>query len=155
MERAYLAAIEASDKRNALMDQSIYRAALGHDGEALAMFGLAPDRRCDDIETSRRLHLEAQDEDLASDWLASVVVLFADLALRRLERGVLAEDQIGEGYGPTYNDGVRLTTLLRVGGNAIRHVSEWDDNETLQFPYDEEQVRRDLLERWSDHDAQA
>ena len=34
-----------------------------------------------------------------------------------------------------YRD-VHLTALLRAVTNAIRHVSEWDDDQTLLFPYD-------------------
>ncbi len=87
-------------------------------------------------------HYEAQVEDTLADHFASVVLLFADDALQCFARGVLGEKNHRslDGYGPTYPDAknhsgtVALTTLLRAGTNAIRHVSEWD-TPSFPFPY--------------------
>ena len=86
------------------------------------------------------LQYQAQVEDNSADWQASVVLLFADDALQSLARGVLRDHKSLDGYGPEYldvtNSGrpVRLTTLLRAGTTAIRHVSDWDTPE-MPFPY--------------------
>lgn len=81
-----------------------------------------------------QMYLDAQAEDLQADYQASIVILFADDALQHLAKGLLGKAPgLHPGYGGAYN-GVPLTTLLRAGTNALRHVSEWDDG-TLPFPY--------------------
>jgi hypothetical protein len=86
-----------------------------------------------DVEIDE-LSFAAQAEDLQSDLHASTVVLAADDAIRRFAAGVLGMPLAFEpGFGPLYA-GVPLTTLLRVGTNTIRHVSEWDDL-AMPFPY--------------------
>lgn len=81
-----------------------------------------------------QMYLDAQAEDLQADYQASIVILFADDTLQRLAKGLLGKAPgLHPGYGGAYN-GVPLTTLLRAGTNALRHVSEWDDG-TLPFPY--------------------
>ena len=94
------------------------------------------------MQAARELHLAAEGEDMQADWEASVVVLFADDVLRRYKRRVLPKGRQRESFRPTYNDGVRLTELLWAGGNAIRHVSEWDDDEELVFPYDPANIEK-------------
>lgn len=93
-----------------------------------------------DYDFERRQY-EAQVEDNLSDWQASLVLLFADDALQDFARGVLGKSHNTlDGYGPAYTDTtnsgrpVHVTTLLRAGTNAIRHVSEWD-TPRLPFPY--------------------
>jgi len=92
-------------------------------------------------ESISDLHYAAQVEDNLADWQASIVLMFADDALQCFARGVLGKaHQSLHGYGPEYPDTtnrgnpVRLTTLLRAGTNAIRHVSEWD-TPAFPFPY--------------------
>lgn len=78
-----------------------------------------------------RMYAQAYAEDLQADHLAGVLLLFADDALQRFAKGVLGvAPGPSNGFGPQYGDHrgkVNLTTLLRAGTNAIRHVSEWDD----------------------------
>ncbi|MBD5654754.1 MAG: hypothetical protein IAI50_06185 [Candidatus Eremiobacteraeota bacterium] len=87
---------------------------------------------------------EAQAEDLFADQQASILVLWADDALRRFARGVLKRaPSFDKGYGVTYGCWpagevpIALTTMLRAATNTLRHVSEWDDNSALVFPYDD------------------
>lgn len=87
--------------------------------------------------------VDAQAEDLFSDQQASVLILWADDTLRRFARGVLKKSPglksgFGHSYGcwPTGEVPVPLTTMLRAATNTLRHVSEWDDNPALIFPYD-------------------
>lgn len=84
-----------------------------------------------DEATLERTYAEAQSEDLQADYQASIVVLFADDALQRFAKGVVGNAPgLDPGYGKecgTHRGSVKLTTLLRAGSNAIRHVSEWDD----------------------------
>lgn len=86
---------------------------------------------------------EAQAEDLFADQQSPVLILWADDTLRRFCRGVLKKHPtFTNGYGPLYGspapqgDPVHLTSLLRAATNTLRHVSEWDDNPELVFPYD-------------------
>jgi hypothetical protein len=142
IERAYLAAVEASDRCNALLDESMHR-RLNTDG-ALADLGLVPATQdiAAEVQLADQLHLEAEVEDMQTDWQASVVVLFADDVLRRFTRRVLeTRTALEPGYGPTYLGG-SVTTLLQAGANAIRHVSEWDDDNTLAFPYDPSKIAK-------------
>jgi hypothetical protein len=67
------------------------------------------------------------------------LILFADDALWRYARVLLGKapsidpENLRE-YGAAYG-GVKLTTLLRAGTNAIRHVSEWDERfQKLPYP---------------------
>ena len=96
-------------------------------------------------ESERRdeLWAEAQAEDLFADQQSSILILWADDTLRRFCRGVLKKlPTFTNGYGPLYGspapqgDPVHLTSLLRAATNTLRHVSEWDDNPELVFPYD-------------------
>jgi hypothetical protein len=87
------------------------------------------------------LHYTAEVENNLADWQAAIVLMFADETLQRFARGVLGRSHRAfDGYGPQYPDAtncgrpVRLTTLLRAGTNAIRHVAEWDTPE-FPFPY--------------------
>jgi hypothetical protein len=144
MERAYLASVEASNLCNDMLDESMYRSAMAQEYDALDMFMERP-RSADpakDMQKARELHVAADGEDMQADWQASVVVLFADDVLRRYKRRVLPKKRQRESFGPTYNDGVRLTELLWAGGNAIRHASEWDDDEDLVFPYDPAKIEK-------------
>jgi hypothetical protein len=85
-------------------------------------------------EERTSLRVAAQAEDL-------IVVLWADNILQRLARGVLGKrSNSSDGYGPRYGsaqDPVPFTSMLRAATNTLRHVSEWDDNEELCFPYEE------------------
>jgi hypothetical protein len=90
-----------------------------------------------------RIWIEAQAEDLFADQQASILILWADDTLRRFARGVLTmPPTFKKGYGRTYgcwppqSVPVPLTTMLRAATNTLRHVSEWDDNPELVFPYD-------------------
>lgn len=141
MRRAYIAAVEASNLCNDMLDESMRR-AMAHNRDALNVFR-NPTRSADadDMRSAHEIHLAAEDEDSTADWQASVVVLFADDVLRRFKRRVLPESRQREGFGKTYNGGVRLTELLWAGANAIRHVSEWDDDEKLIFPYDPAKIK--------------
>ena len=138
MRRAYMSAVDASDLCNDMLDESMYRSARAHEGDVLSMFMNVPrsDDPAEDMRSAHEIHLAAEDEDGTADWQASVVVLFADDVLRRFKRSVLPAERQRECFGKTFNGGVRLTELLWAGANAIRHVSEWDDDENLVFPYD-------------------
>lgn len=94
-------------------------------------------------EQIRDYHYEAQVEDSLADHQSSIVLLFADDALQNFARGVLGKAHRSlDSYGPRYPDAkthtkpVALTTLVRAGTNAIRHVSEWDDP-SFPYPYPE------------------
>jgi hypothetical protein len=82
-------------------------------------------------EELQRMYAEAQAEDLQADYLAGVLLLFADDTLQRFAKGVIGTAPgLGSGYDPefgTRRGKVRLTAFLRAGTNAIRHVSEWED----------------------------
>ena len=91
-------------------------------------------------EDLRRLWLDALAEDFQSDQQAAPVILVADHTLQRFAKGVLGKAPgVASGFGPTYGgyrgEPVSLTSLLRAATNALRHVSEWDDDPNLQFPY--------------------
>ena len=97
-----------------------------------------------DASHKSSIFAEAQAEDLLADQQASILVLWADDALRRFARGILNKaPTFNKGYGMKYgcwtelNVPVPLTTLLRATTNTLRHVSEWDDNNALIFPYDD------------------
>ena len=82
-----------------------------------------------------KLYVDAIAEDIAADLHAAVIVLFADDVLQRFAKGLLGSAPgLVPGFGPTYN-GVALTTLVRAASNAVRHLSEWDDNKRLTLPY--------------------
>jgi hypothetical protein len=97
----------------------------------------------DEIVARRdEIWIEAQAEDLFADQQASILILWADDTLRRFARGVLkTSPTFKKGYGHTYgcwpaqSVPVPLTTMLRAATNTLRHVSEWDDNPALVFPY--------------------
>jgi hypothetical protein len=144
MKRAYLAAVEASNLCNEMLHESMYRSAMAQEFNVLDMFVERPRSAypAKDMQTARELHVGAEVEDMQADWQATVVVLFADDTLRRLKRRVLPQSRQREGFGTTYRDGVRLTELLWAGANAIRHVSEWDDDDKLVFPYDPTKIEK-------------
>jgi hypothetical protein len=103
-----------------------------------------PQRRSQ--EELDQMYLDAQAEDLQADYQASVVVMFADDTLQRFASGVLGKGPgLDPGFGPRYGGDVRLTTLLRAGTNAIRHVSEWDDSD-FPFPYPD--PSKPMKKRW-------
>jgi hypothetical protein len=144
MKRAYLAAVDASNLSNELLDESMYRSAMAHEGNVFDLFMERPRSAnpTDDARLARELHLAAEVEDMQADWQASAVVLFADDTLRRFKRRVLPKKRHRENFGKPFNDGVRLTELLWAGANAIRHVSEWDDDAELVFPYDPAKIKK-------------
>ena len=91
-------------------------------------------------EVLHRLWLDALAEDFQCDQQAAPVILVADDTLQRFAKAVLGKAPgVGPGFGPTYGghggQPVSLTSLLRAATNALRHVSEWDDDPNLQFPY--------------------
>jgi len=121
---AYDAAFEAAERRNEFLESM-----RGPEG------------------LSEESRVAAYAEDIVAHQQAGVVLLAADNALWRLSRSLLPIGDAKAGYGPSYNNGVRLTTLLRATTNAIRHVSDWDDDadredgerRKLYFPYDSPQ----------------
>ena len=84
-----------------------------------------------DVEL-KRMYAEAYAQDLQADYQAGIVLLFADDTLQRFAKGLLGSapglgpSGYGREYG-THRGKVKLTTFLRAGTNAIRHVSQWDD----------------------------
>jgi hypothetical protein len=117
--RAYLAAFEAAERRNVLLD--------------------------DLLRVSDDARLAAYAEDIAAHQQAGTVLLAADDALQRLGKALQGIGPgVDRGFGPTYRD-VPLTALLRAATNAIRHASEWDDDadrddedsQKLHFPYND------------------
>lgn len=136
MQRAYLAAVEASDRCNASIKESLQLRLQDETLELMGLVAMSGDPVARE-QRARQADVDAIVEDKNADWQASIVVLFADDVLRRFSRRVLnKKPTLNNGYGPTYGGGVRLTTLLQAGANAIRHVSEWDDDEMLTFPYE-------------------
>jgi len=134
MRLAYDSAFQAFTRRNDLVMESLRSQLDDQASFELDLTGSSwhTPRRTQD---PRRLHAEAQVMDLQADQFASLVVCFGDDAIQRFRRAVLGGDSaMRPGFGPTYF-GERLTTLLRVGSNAFRHVSEWDDMfTTLPYP---------------------
>ena len=91
-------------------------------------------------EDLRRLWLDALAEDFQSDQQAAPVILVAADTLQRFAKGVLGKAPgVGSGFGPAYGgyggEPVSLTSLIRAATKLLRHVSEWDDDPNLQFPY--------------------
>lgn len=140
IKAAYDAAFAANVRCNELMDEERLLSARSQPF-AFPMFGddigYDPYAAADVAERRAELWAEAQAEDLQAEFQASIVVYWADDSLRRFERSALNRTPtFAEGYGPTYGQSVSLTTLLRAGTNTSRHVSEWDDDHNLRFPYD-------------------
>jgi len=136
---AYDAAFEADRRCKELMLEHKWLSARGKP-VGFPLFGGDADAArfptAEQIERCDALWAEAEAEDLQTDFQASIVLLWADDTLRRFERGVLERPpSFARGYGPTYGENVPLTTLLRAATNTLRHVSEWDDDEDLVFPY--------------------
>ncbi len=134
MEKMYYGAFEAFTKRNDLLNESLWaQCNHGHDLE-YELLGVSFNRY-QPVGDPLRLHSEAQIMDLQADQFASMVVCFGDDTIQRFRRSVLGGSAaLYPGYGPTYL-GERLSTILRVGSNAYRHVSEWDDMfERLPYP---------------------
>jgi hypothetical protein len=121
LEAAYYSAFEAARARNAEMDR----------------FMLDPLRGVElTHEEAERSHIEAYRQDIRADQQSMIVLFVLDDSLQRLGRTLLGKAPgIARGFGRLYN-GVPLTTLLRATTNCVRHVSEWDDNENLKYPYD-------------------
>lgn len=135
MEKMYYGAFDAFTKRNESLKEALWAECNSVDELEYDLLGVTVHRCAIFTEDPRRLHAEAQIMDLQADQFASMVVCFGDDAVQRFRRSVLGGDaSLYPGYGPTYY-GERLTTLLRVGSNAYRHVSEWDDLfQTLPYP---------------------
>ena len=142
MSAAYDAAFAAHERcRKALEDHRWGSAArVGAFGfpvfadQRSSMWGAVGD------EVLHRLWLDALAEDFQCDQQAAPVILVADDTLQRFAKGVLGKAPgVGPGFGPEYGGhggrAVSLTSLLRAATNALRHVSEWDDDPNLQFPY--------------------
>lgn len=141
MTRAYLAAVDSSNRSNAALKESLQLqfGELAHEVVGLPAVEMDPEERAQRV---RDLDLLALSEDRNSDWQASVVILFAHDALKRFSRQLLGKALgMASGYGPLYN-GVPLTTMLQAGAHAVRHISDWDDNPALSFPYDEKRIRK-------------
>ncbi len=140
IKAAYDAAFAADARCNKMMDDERLLNARSQPF-AFPMFRddveYDPSTAADVAERRAELWAEAQAEDLQAEFQASIVVYWADDTLRRFERAVLErQPTLATGYGPTYGEHVPLTTLLRAGTNTARHVSEWDDDPDLRFPYD-------------------
>lgn len=159
MHDAFHAAFAADARCRELMDQDRFlgASALGPLGFPVfsGIAGLDEKREPVDYgaiaERRDALRAEAQAEDLAADQQATIVVLWADDTIRRFARGVLGKAaNLVEGYGPRFgrvNDPVSFTAMLRAATNTLRHVSEWDDNDDLAFPYDPATVQTDNAKR--------
>jgi hypothetical protein len=140
LRAAYDAAFAADMRCKELMQEERWLSARAQPLGFPVFTGDIGDDEISPLELAERrevLWAEAEAEDLQTDLQASIVVLWADDTLRRFERGVLErKPRFARGYGPTYGENVPLTTLLRAATNTLRHVSDWDDDEDLVFPYD-------------------
>lgn len=143
MRNAYSAAFEAHLRCSDLLRQHTWSQVDTDDVfEQIGLYDSGLPRRQVPSRTELdRMYAQAYAEDLQADYLAGVLLLFADDALQRFAKGVLGvAPGLGDGFGPQYGDHrgkVRLTALLRAGTNAIRHVSEWDD-----YPWNELHPRK-------------
>lgn len=117
LKAAYLDAFSAQVESNNSLDRYIRQAVKS------------------DATADQKLLARGRAAEIRADRQATVVLLAADDSLQRLGKALLHKP-LGPGlaFGPIYN-GVPLTRLLRATTNAIRHVSEWDDNKELVFPY--------------------
>jgi len=133
METMYYGAFTSFTRRNGLLKEALWRQCdQDYDG-VFGELGLGVRLSGRTYDTSH-LHAEAQIMDLQADQFASLVLCFGDDVAQRFRRAVLGGGaSLYPGYGPTYH-GERLTTLLRVGSNCYRHISEWDDMFT-RLPY--------------------
>ncbi len=117
LERAYLDACQAQSESCGLTDH-LMRAAV------------SPDEQLDDS-----VRVRAYAEEVRANLQATVVLLSVDDALQRLGKAILGKPLgISRGFGAVCN-GVALTRVLRATTNCVRHVSEWDDDQELVFPY--------------------
>lgn len=136
----YDAAFAADVRCKELMEEERFLGARGQPFGFPVFGGDADTSRfptADIIERRAALWAEAQAEDLQTDFRASIVVLWADDMLRRFERDVLKrEPSLATGFGPVYGENVPLTTLLQVATNTLRHVSQWDVDKEVRFPYE-------------------
>ncbi len=142
MTAAYDAAFAAHERcRKALEDHRWGSASrVGPFGFPVFDDERASDAGAMDDDDLRRLWLDALAEDFQCDQQAAPVILVADDTLQRFAKGVLGKAPgLSQGFGPTYGgsggEPVHLTSLLRAATNMLRHVSEWDDNLDLRFPY--------------------
>lgn len=143
MEAAYQASFDAYLRSVALLEE--HRYASWHHDEAFNFVGLISGAAPAARPAVSRAALDAQwleaiAEDFQCDQQAAPVILFADDTLQRFAKGVFGKalglaPGFGPAYGPEYAPPAHLTTLLRAATNTLRHVSEWDDNPNLRFPY--------------------
>jgi hypothetical protein len=149
LQVAHKAAFEADARCGQLQREELFL-GFKQSSHGLPFMGDAslPDgdpRSLTDIVARRdEISADAQAFDLLADQQAAIMILWADDTLRRFARGVLKRaPNLKKGYGMTYGCWpalavpVPLTTMLRAATNTIRHVSEWDENSALVFPYDD------------------
>ncbi len=140
MQIAYGEAFRASNQCNALVNQALRTQVDPQDFFPYGERAVVPNSALPEVGYVDRLYSEAQAEDIQADRQSSILILFADDALWRYARVLLGKPpsidpaNLRE-YGAAYG-GVKLTSLLRAGTNAIRHVSEWDDR-YKRLPYPE------------------
>ena len=132
MSNAYYAAFESYVRCSDLLKEHEWSQIDTDDlFEQLGLYDSRLRRPTASQEELQRMYADAQAEDLQADYLAGILLLFADDTLQRFAKGVLGvAPGLGPGYGAefgTHRGKVRLTALLRAGTNAIRHISEWDD----------------------------
>ena len=119
LSELFHSAFEAARLRNPAMEQQLFLRV-----------------REQSTQEVKDLHAEAYAQDVRADQLAALVLLVADDAMQRLGRAVLGQAPgVTRGFGKLLN-GVPLTSLVRAVTNCYRHVSEWDDNAELAFPYE-------------------
>ena len=139
MKNAYLEAVRASDRCNDLMREMRFRRSSKSLPQIFRDFGSIDGLEIEPDGYADRSVADAQAEDIQCDQQSTLLILFADDALSRyasmlLGSGPSLDPNAGREYGSTYN-GVRLTSLLRAGTNAVRHCSEWDERfRTLPYP---------------------
>lgn len=131
MEAAYLAAFAAHERCSVLMNEAVFMDFASV--PTLHDFGLMTVSRDYGARAKRREELQpaAEAEDVQADLQAGLVLLTTDDALQRFARAINVNL---DNCGPRIND-VPFSTLVRAATNAIRHVSEWDDDEDLKPPY--------------------
>ena len=140
MQIAYGEAFRASNQCNALVKEALHAQLDPQDSFPFGSQPAVPESALPEAGYVDRLYSEAQAEDFQADQQSSLLILFADDALWRYARVLLGRPpsidpaDLRE-YGPEFG-GVKLTSLLRAGTNAIRHVSEWDDRFKI-LPYPE------------------
>lgn len=140
MQTAYDASFAAYLRCAQLLEDHRFGSAPRFGPLGLRVFADAPDETSAPTPAELdAMWADALAEDFQADHQAAPVLLTADDALQRFAKGVLGcAPGLFPGFGSCFgstNTPVPLTSLLRAGTNALRHVSEWDENRELRGPH--------------------